>query len=53
MSLRHYNFLIESLQELEKELKKNGLILVVKVGFAVDVLEQISRHHPIYKLDTL
>jgi deoxyribodipyrimidine photo-lyase len=50
MSLRHYNFLIESLQELEEELRKIGLILVVKVGFAVDVLEQIYRHHPIQGL---
>lgn len=50
MSLRHYSFLIESLQELEEELKRIGLILVVKVGFAVDVLEEISRRHPVQAL---
>lgn len=50
MSHRHYEFLIECLQDLEEELKKIGLVLVVKVGSALEVLEQISRRHHIQTL---
>lgn len=50
MSARHYEFLLECLQELDHDLTKLGQSLVVRVGQAQDVLDQIHRSYGIKAL---
>lgn len=45
MSYRHYIFLNESLLELEESLKSIGATLVIKVGKAVDVLQEFHEDY--------
>lgn len=46
MSHRHYQFLCQSLDELDKDLQSLGQGLIIKIGNAVDILEDIyQRHH--------
>lgn len=47
MSYRHFRFLEEALQDLDKELKKICLQLIIRVGNALDVLESIECSHVI------
>ena len=46
MSQRHYLFLQESLAELTTALKQRGSRLIIRVGEAVDVLEQLRSNSP-------
>ena len=50
MSYRHYLFLQQSLDELDQSLKNLGHKLVIKVGDAVDILNEIKECHPIAAL---
>lgn len=50
MSYRHYIFLQDCLSELSQALEKLGQKLIIKVGNAVDVLEDIRKCHPIESL---
>lgn len=50
MSSRHYIFLQDCLFELSQDLEKLGQKLIIKVGNAVDVLEEIRKLHPIESL---
>ena len=45
MSHRHYQFLCECLQDLKIQLQSQGLQLIIQVGHAKDILDQI--HHRI------
>ena len=45
MSQRHYIFLSECLQELNLSLEKLGQKLIIKIGHAVDVLQDIYQRH--------
>ena len=47
MSYRHYIFLQDCLSELNKALEKLGQKLIIKVGNAVDVLEDLHTRHSI------
>jgi deoxyribodipyrimidine photo-lyase len=47
MSHRHYMFLQDCLSELSQALEKHGQKLIIKVGNAVDVLENLHTRHPI------
>ena len=47
MSKRHYDFLCESLFELEQDLKKIGQKLIIRVGEADQVFEQINQQFPL------
>ena len=42
LSLRHYEFLIECIKDLDDQLRKIGLNLVVKVGDAVEVFNNLK-----------
>ena len=42
MSYRHYQFLVESVLELDKSLKKLAMNLIIKVGDTISVLEEIN-----------
>ena len=50
MSHRHYLFLQECLSELNQDLEKMGQRLIIKVGNAVDVLEDIYQRQMITSL---
>lgn len=50
LSYRHYCFLMDCLKELDLAARALGHTLVIKVGSVVDVLEQISKKHPIQSL---
>lgn len=50
MSHRQYVFLQQSLQELDQSLSKIGQGLVIKIGKAVDVLEDLHARHNIKTL---
>jgi deoxyribodipyrimidine photo-lyase len=50
MSGRHFDFLRESLADLDASLARRGARLVVRMGDAVDVLEGIRRRHGIATL---
>ena len=50
LSFRHYQFLKESLEELDKELRNIGQRLIIKVGDAIDVLEDLHIRYKITKL---
>ncbi len=50
MSYRHYVFLKECLSELEQSLSALGQKLIIKVGNAVDVLEDIKNRHNLLAL---
>ena len=50
LSFRHYQFLKESLEELDKELRNIGQRLIIKVGDAIDVLEDLHIKYKITKL---
>jgi len=50
MSYRHYMFLQDCLFELSHALEKCGQKLIIKVGSALDVLENICQHHNIQTL---
>ncbi|MAP24266.1 MAG: deoxyribodipyrimidine photolyase [Rickettsiales bacterium] len=47
MSHRHYQFLVDSLNDLDKNLKKYGGGLILKVGEVVNVLSQLHKQNPI------
>ena len=47
MSHRHYLFLQDCLSELNKDLEKLGQRLIIKVGNAIDVLEELNECHSI------
>jgi deoxyribodipyrimidine photo-lyase len=47
LSYRHYSFLKDSLEELKEDLKALGLDLVIRVGEAVDVLNELSEKYEI------
>tara|TARA_E500000178_G_scaffold110337_1_gene110071 strand:- start:71 stop:1579 length:1509 start_codon:yes stop_codon:yes gene_type:complete len=47
MSYRHYLFLRACLSELDESLKSLGQNLVIKIGSAVDVLEDICQRHEV------
>lgn len=47
MSKRHYDFLCESLSELDLELKKLGHNLTIRVGEALEVIKQINSEFPL------
>ncbi len=47
MSKRHYEFLCESLSELENELKNLGQNLVIRVGDTLEILQEINNEFPI------
>lgn len=47
MSARHYGFLCECLRELDESLHSMGQGLIVKIGNAVDVLNDIHNRHGI------
>ena len=50
MSRRHYQFLVTSLQELDISLREMGQGLVIKVGEAINVLQQLHNKHGIQAL---
>jgi deoxyribodipyrimidine photo-lyase len=50
MSMRHYRFLCESLSELNAALQKLGQPLIIRVGEAVPVLENLRATLPITAL---
>jgi deoxyribodipyrimidine photo-lyase len=50
MSLRHYLFLEESLLSLQKSLQALGVELIIKVGEAVEVLQEVHERHKIKAL---
>lgn len=50
MSYRQYQFLYECLLELDKSLKKVGLNLIIKVGDALEILQNIHQTHTIEAL---
>lgn len=50
MSTRHYQFLCECLHELNESLAAMGQALLVKVGRAVDVLDELAKTHTITAL---
>lgn len=47
LSLRHYQFLLECLDELDRSLRSLGQPLVIKVGSAVNILRQLHTQHQI------
>jgi deoxyribodipyrimidine photo-lyase len=47
MSQRHYLFLQESLMELAQALEKHGCPLMIRIGEAVEVLEQLRQQFPV------
>jgi len=47
MSKRHYDFLCESLLELDLELKKLGQNLIIRVGDALEIFEKINSEFPL------
>jgi deoxyribodipyrimidine photo-lyase len=47
MSQRHYVFLQESLAELTKALEQRGSRLIIRLGEAVEVLEQLRQQFPV------
>ena len=47
MSSKHYFFLCDCLSELNSALKTLGLDLIIKIGEAVDVLDDIHRSHKV------
>lgn len=50
LSYRHYQFLKESLAELDRALQNIGQRLIIKVGDAVEILEQLHQRHNIQML---
>ncbi|MEM9444868.1 MAG: FAD-binding domain-containing protein [Verrucomicrobiota bacterium] len=50
LSCRHYEFLLECLEELDKELCQLGQNLIIKVGDAVEVLKDINKRLSIQEL---
>lgn len=50
LSYRHYAFLTDCLTELEGYLRALGQNLIIKVGSAVDVLQDIAERYPIQAL---
>ncbi len=50
MSKRHFDFLCESLSELNADLKKLGQELVIRVGDALEVLKDLHASHSIENL---
>lgn len=47
MSQRHYLFLVECIYELDASLRALGQKLIIKKGNAVDVLDELFKHHNI------
>lgn len=45
MSYRHYQFLLESLRECYASLSALGQPLIIRVGDAVEVLDNIAKEH--------
>ncbi len=50
MSRRHYLFLRDCLTDLNHDLSKAGQSLIIRVGDAVDVLDDITRQNPVTAL---
>jgi len=50
MSYRHYAFLQACLRELDQALQLGGQRLIIKVGHAVDVLDDLKKRHAIQAL---
>ena len=50
MSYRHYQFLMESLKDLQQDLQKVGLSLIIKVGDAVGVLETLRSRYNVCQI---
>lgn len=50
LSYRHYQFLKACLADLEQALQNIGQRLIIKVGDAVDILEQLNERHTIQML---
>ena len=50
MSGRHYQFLTECLQDLDRELQNIGVALTVMVGDALSILKEIHKERPITRL---
>lgn len=50
MSYRHYLFLQDCLSELRKDLEDLGQMLIIKVGNAVNVLDDLYKRHNIQSL---
>ena len=50
MSGRHYAFLAEALQSLEDSLRQLGSALLLRVGSAVQILEQLHQDQPLTAL---
>lgn len=50
MSQRHYDFLIECLATLDKDLRQIGSQLIIKVGDALSILKELHQAH---NIDTL
>lgn len=47
VSRRQYEFLVESLRDLDEQLKSLGQGLIVRVGAVIDVLQDLSKKEPI------
>ena len=47
MGARHYRFLTECVDELDCSLTKLGQPLIVKIGGAVEVLNELVLQHPV------
>ena len=47
MGARHYRFLTECVDELDCSLTKLGQPLIVKIGGAVEVLNELVLRHPV------
>ena len=50
LSFRHYDYLVRSLGALDDELKKKGHKLLIKVGDAVKILEDLCRKHNVKRI---
>ena len=50
LSFRHYDYLVRSLGALDEELKKKGHKLLIKVGEAVKILEDLCRKHNVKRI---
>ena len=50
MSYRHYVFLQECISELDRSLNALGQKLIIKIGNAVDVLDDLQKRHRIQAL---
>ena len=50
ISVRHWNFVYDCLEELNTELSKIGQPLIVKKGLAIDIFKKISQSFKIQKV---